>query len=178
MMTTASMASPSNKCLFDDDEGPPSTPPLAPLRQRMGDEVAAKVPLVAEVAVPLVAEAAVPPAVVKKVVSVLQDDSNNDDEGRDSDGEGSGSDDLGKDNGESRDSNDGNGEGSGSEDSHAHPFQDDSCWDHVAQVPVCLREEYDSEAKVVLHAIDIIKQDAGSLNMVEWHRQVVWARRR
>jgi hypothetical protein len=32
---------------------------------------------------------------------------------------------------------------------------------------ICLGEEYDSEAKVVLHAIDVIKQDAGSLDVVE-----------
>jgi hypothetical protein len=43
---------------------------------------------------------------------------------------------------------------------------------------ICLGEEYDSEAKVVLHAIDVIKQDAGSLDVVEWHCQVLWARRR
>jgi hypothetical protein len=80
----------------------------------VGDEVGAEVPLVKEVAVL--------PAVVEKVVSVLQDDSNNDDEGRDSDDEGSGSNDLGNDDSEGGDNNDGNGEGSGSEDNHVHPF--------------------------------------------------------
>jgi hypothetical protein len=39
--------------------------------------------------------------------------------------------------------------------------------------PICLGEEYGSEAKVVLHALEVIKQD-----MVEWHCQVLQARRR
>jgi hypothetical protein len=36
--------------------------------------------------------------------------------------------------------------------------------------PICLREEYDSKAKVVLHALEVIKQDAGTPVVVEQHR--------
>jgi hypothetical protein len=54
-MTTASMASPSNKCRFDDDEDPSSTPPLAPLKQRVVNEVGVVVLPMAQTAVPLVA---------------------------------------------------------------------------------------------------------------------------
>jgi hypothetical protein len=41
---------PSNKCRFDDDEGSSSTPPLAPLRRRVGNEVGVEVTLVAAIA--------------------------------------------------------------------------------------------------------------------------------
>jgi hypothetical protein len=77
-MTTASMASPSNKRRFNNDEGTSSTPPSALLRWRVGDEVGAEVPPVAEMAVL--------PSGLEKVVSVPQDDSCSDD------GEGSSSD--------------------------------------------------------------------------------------
>jgi hypothetical protein len=56
------------------------------------------------------------PPTAKKVVSVPQDNSDSDDEGRDNDGEGSSSDDLGNDDGEGSGSNDGDSEGSGSDD--------------------------------------------------------------
>jgi hypothetical protein len=75
MMTTPSMVSPSNKCRFDDDEGPSSTPLPAPLRQRVGDEVGEEVPPVVE--------AVSPPLAAKNVVLVPQDDINSDDEGSD-----------------------------------------------------------------------------------------------
>jgi hypothetical protein len=144
-MTTASMASPSNKCHSDDDEGPPSSPPSAPLRQRVGDKVG--------VVVPPVAEAAVPPLAAEKVVSVPQDDNG-------SDGKGSSSDD---------------GEGSGSDDNEDKVMDNDE--DKVMyKCPICLGEEYDFEAKVVLHALEVIKQDAGTSDVVERHRQVLQAR--
>jgi hypothetical protein len=41
---------PSNKCHFDDDECSSSTPPPAPLRRRVGNEVGVEVTLVAAIA--------------------------------------------------------------------------------------------------------------------------------
>jgi hypothetical protein len=43
---------------------------------------------------------------------------------------------------------------------------------------ICVEEEYDSEAKVVHHGLEVIKQDAGMPDMVERHLQVLQARRR
>jgi hypothetical protein len=80
MMTTTSMASPRNKHCFDDDEGPSSTLPPAPLRPRVGNKVGVEVPPVVQVVVP--------PPVAEKVVLVPQEGN-----GRD-DGKGSGSDDC------------------------------------------------------------------------------------
>jgi hypothetical protein len=90
-MTTASMASHSNKCRYDNDEGTSSTLPSAPLRRRVSDKVGVEVPPLSEVAVPTLT--------VEKVISVPQDDNGSDDEGSDrmdlgsNDNEGSGSDD-------------------------------------------------------------------------------------
>jgi hypothetical protein len=142
MTTTASMASPSNKCRFDDDEGPSSILSLAPLRQRLGDEVGAEAPPVVRAVVP-------------------QGDSNNDDEGSDSDGKGSGSDDLGSNYGE------GNGSDGGEDKAMCVPFRTTLARIMWFKCPVCLKEEYVYEAKVVLHVVDVIIQDAGSPNMVE-----------
>jgi hypothetical protein len=123
------MASPNNKNHFDDDEDMSSTPPPAPLRQRVGDEV----------------EAEVPPPTVEKFVLVPQDDSG-------SDGEGSGNDDFGNDDFKGSDSDDG-------EDKAIHnPFRMTPWFKCL----ICLREEYDCEAKVVLHVVEVIKQDARS----------------
>jgi hypothetical protein len=164
MTTTTSMASPSNKRRLDDDEGPLSTPPSALLRWRVGDEVGAEVSLVADTAVPP------PPA--KKVVSIPQDNNNND---------GVGNDDFGSDNCEGSDNNDGEGSGSDSdngEDNAMHiPFMMTPSGIMWYKCPVCLREEYDSEAKVVLHALEVIKQDVRMPNVVERHHQVLQARR-
>jgi hypothetical protein len=74
-MTTASMCAPSNKRRFDNDEGPSSTLPLAPLRRRLGNEVGVEVPSVAEVEVP--------PLVAENVVSVPQDNNGSDGKGND-----------------------------------------------------------------------------------------------
>jgi hypothetical protein len=66
---------PSDKHCSDDDESPSSTPPLDPLRRRVGDEVRAE-------ALP-VAEVAVPPLIAHMFVLVAQDDSGSDGEGSD-----------------------------------------------------------------------------------------------
>jgi hypothetical protein len=82
----------------------------------VGDEVRAEVLPVAEVAVPLL--------VAEKVFSVLQD--------------GNGNDDLSSDDDEGSDSDHDDGGGSGRQrqrQSHVPPFQDDSFWYLVVQVP-------------------------------------------
>jgi hypothetical protein len=109
-------------------------------------------------------EAEVPLLAAKKVVSVLQDDSG-------SDGEGYVNDDLGSDDGEGCGSDD-------SEDKAMHiPFRMTPriMW---FKCPICLREEYDLEAKMVLHVLEVIKQDAGMPEVDEWHHQGLQARRR
>jgi hypothetical protein len=81
---------------------------------------------------------------------------------------GSGNDDLG------RGSDDSDGEGSGSDDGEDKamciPFRTTPARVLWFKCPMCLREEYDFEPKVVLHAVEVIKQDAGSPNVVECHR--------
>jgi hypothetical protein len=144
----------------------------------VGNEVGAEVPLVVEAAVPLPTGG--------KVVSILQDDSGCDAEG--SDGEGRSNDDLSSDDGEGSDnddsqgSNNGDGEDSGSddgEDKAVHiPFRMTLAGIVWFKCLICIREEYDSKAKVVLHAIEVISQDVGSPNVVKHHRQVLRARRR
>jgi hypothetical protein len=142
----ASMASPSNKCHFNDDEGLSSTPLSAPLRRRVGDEVGAVVPPTAE-----------------KVVSVTQDDSG-------SNGEGSSSDYLGSDDSEVSGNDDGENK------AMCIPFRTTPYGMMRFKCPICLGEEYDSEAKVVHHALEVIKQDVETLDVVEWHRQVLQSR--
>jgi hypothetical protein len=88
----------------------------------------------------------------EKVVSVLQDDSG-------SNGEGNGSFNLGSD----------DCEGSGM----CIPFKMTPSGIMWYKCHVCLREEYDSKAMVVLHALQVIKQDAGARDMVTWHHQVL-----
>jgi hypothetical protein len=39
--------------------------------------------------------------------------------------------------------------------------------------PMCLREEYDSEAKVVFHTLEVIKQVTGMSGVVKWHYMVL-----
>jgi hypothetical protein len=96
------------------------------------------------VEVPLVADAAVPSPTAGNVVSVPQDDSGSD---------GKGNNDLGNDDGES--SNHDNGE-----DKAMHiPLRKTPSRIMWYICPVCLEEEYDSEGKVVLHALEVIKQD-------------------
>jgi hypothetical protein len=136
MMTTTSMDSPSNKHRFDDDGGLSSALSPAPLRRCVGDEVGAELPLEAE--------AAVSPPIVEKVLLVPQDNC-------DSDGEGN--DDLGSDDGEGSGINDGDGEGIDRDDSEDKamciPFKTTPSRVMWYKCPICLREEYDSEAKVV-----------------------------
>jgi hypothetical protein len=132
------------------------------------DEVGAEVSPVAEVVVP--------PLVAMKIVSVSQDNNDSDDESNDSDGVGNASDDLGSSSDD--DEHDGS-DNDDSEDKALHiPFRMTPAGIMSFKCRICLGEEYDSEAKVVLHAIDVIKQDAGSLDVVERHCQVLWARRR
>jgi hypothetical protein len=99
-----------------------------------------------------------------------------------SDSEGSGSDDLGSDNseGSSNDNDDGEDNGSNDgEDKAMHiPFRMTPARIMWFKCPVCLGEEYDSKAKVVPHVVEVIKQDVGSLDVVERHRQVLWATQR
>jgi hypothetical protein len=151
---------PSNKRRFDDDDGPSSTLPSTPLRRRVGDEVGAEVLLVAK--------AAIAPPMAEKVVSVPQDDS--DDEGSDNDSEVSSHDDLG------RDDVEGSGNDNGEDIALLIPFRMTPTGVMWFKCPVCLGEEYDSKAKVVLHAVNVIKEDAGSLNVVERHLQILRAR--
>jgi hypothetical protein len=117
----------------------------------VGDEVGAEVMLVAK--------AAIAPPTAEKVVSVPQDDS--DDEGSDNDSEVSSHDDLGRDDGE------GSGNDNGEDKALRIPFRMTPTGVMWFKCPVCLREEYDSKAKVVLHAVNVIKEDAGSPNVVE-----------
>jgi hypothetical protein len=161
-MTTTSMASPSNKCRFDDDEDPSSTPPLAPLKQRVVNEVGVVVLPMAQTAVPLVA--------AEKVVLVPQKDNGSDNRGSDGDGEGRRSNGMGSD----------DGEGSGSDDDEDKalriPFRTTPLGIMWFKCPVCLGEEYYSEAKLVFQAVDISKQDAGSPDVIKRHCQMLWAR--
>jgi hypothetical protein len=80
----------------------------------------------------------------EKVVLVSQDDNNND-------GEGSGSDDLGTDDGE------GSGSDDGKDKAMRVPFRTTPSGITWFKCHVFLEEEYDSEAKVVLHALKVIK---------------------
>jgi hypothetical protein len=101
--------------------------------------------------------------VAENVVSVLQDDSGSG---------GEDSNDLGSDDGEGSGSDD--DEGSGSDDGKDKamhiPFRMTPSGIMWYKCPVCLKE-YDSEAKVVLHALEAFKQD-----VVEPHRQVLQTR--
>jgi hypothetical protein len=108
-------------------------------------------------------EAEVPLLAAKKVVSVLQDDNG-------SDGEGYVNDDLGSDDGEGCSNDD-------SEDKAMHIL----FWMTPSRImwfkcPICLGEEYDLEAKMVLHVLEVIKQDAGMPEVDKWHRQGLQAR--
>jgi hypothetical protein len=106
------------------------------------------------------AEVAVLPSAAEKVVSVPQDDSDSGGEGHDN-GEGSSSD-----NGDGKGSSNDNGE-----DKAMHiPFRTTPSGIMWFKCPICLGTKFDSEAKVVLHALDVIKQDAGMPDVVEWHR--------
>jgi hypothetical protein len=81
---------------------------------------------------------------------------------------------LGCDDGEGSDSD---GEGSGSTDGEDKamyiPFRKTTSGIMWFKCPVCVKEEYDSEVKVVHHTLEVIKQDAGMLNMVDRHVQVL-----
>jgi hypothetical protein len=74
-------------------------------------------------------------------------------------------------------SNNGNNEGSSSDDNEDKamciPFRTTPSGIMWFKCPVCLREEYDSKAKVLLHALEVIKQDAGTSDVVVWHHQVL-----
>jgi hypothetical protein len=110
------------------------------------------------------------PLAAKKIVSVQQD-------GNCNDGEGTDSDDLGSDDGEGSGSDEGDGDGSGSndrEDKAMHiPFRMTPSRILWYKCPICLGEKYDSEAKVVLHTIEVIKKDVGMSDVVEWDNQVL-----
>jgi hypothetical protein len=104
---------------------------------------------------------AVPLPAGEKVVSVPQDDN---------DGKGSNNDDF------STDDDEGSGSNDDEDKAICIPFCTTPAGSMSFKCPMCLGEQYDSEATVVLHAIDVSKQDTGLLDLVEQHRQVLWAR--
>jgi hypothetical protein len=112
----------------------------------VGDEVGVDVLLVAGAAVPLPA--------TERVVSVPQDNSNSDDEC-------SGSDDM--------DNNNGGGSGSddGEDKATRIPFKTTPSRIMWFKCPICVGEEYDYEDKVVLHALEVIKQNVGTPDAIE-----------
>jgi hypothetical protein len=51
-----------------------------------------------------------------------------------------------------------------------HPFRTTPSGILWFKCLIYLREDYDFEAKVVLHVLEVIKQDEGMLDVVECHR--------
>jgi hypothetical protein len=89
----------------------------------------------------------------ENVVLVSQDDNGSD---------GEGNNDMGSDDSEANDSDD-------DKDKAMHiPFRMTPSRIQSYKCPICLVEEYDSEVKVVFHALEVIKQD-----VVERHRMVL-----